>query len=70
MDEFQKNLEFFGDQIPYARNVRHGIDLGKRPNNVSYALVAHFQDEADFQQYLDHPLRKELTQSSTSTRTD
>ncbi|MDJ0420476.1 MULTISPECIES: Dabb family protein [Rhodococcus] len=46
IDEFQKDFRFFVDQIPYARNVRHGIDLGKRPNNASYALVAHFQDEA------------------------
>ncbi|WP_080606327.1 Dabb family protein [Rhodococcus opacus] len=35
-----------------------------RPNNASYALVAHFQDEADFQQYLDHPLHKEPIQST------
>ncbi|NDV07802.1 Dabb family protein [Rhodococcus sp. IEGM 248] len=63
-DEFQKDFRFFVDQIPYARNVRHGIDLGMRPNNASYALVAHFQDEADFQQYLDHPLHKGLIQST------
>ncbi|WP_442972568.1 Dabb family protein [Rhodococcus sp. JS3073] len=64
MDEFQTDFKFFGDQIPYARNVRHGTDLGKRPNNASCALVPHFQDEADFQQYLDHPLHKELIQST------
>ena len=27
IDEFQKDFRFFVDQIPYARNVRHGIDL-------------------------------------------
>ncbi|WP_394855765.1 antibiotic biosynthesis monooxygenase family protein [Rhodococcus opacus] len=27
-------------------------------------MVAHFQDEADFQQYLDHPLHKEPIQST------
>ncbi|EID81421.1 hypothetical protein W59_03141 [Rhodococcus opacus RKJ300 = JCM 13270] len=64
IDEFQEDFKFFVDQIPYARNVRHGIDLGTRPNNASYALLAHFQDEADFQQYLDHPLHKELIQST------
>ncbi|MDV7266621.1 hypothetical protein R4315_19020 [Rhodococcus oxybenzonivorans] len=45
-----EDFGFFVERVPYARNARHGFDLGKRPDNAGYALGGHFQDDADFQQ--------------------
>ena len=39
-----------------------GPDLGLRPGNADFGLVATFADQATFRAYLDHPAHQRIVQ--------
>lgn len=52
------------DDVPFLRTLRNGPDLGERPTNAGYGLVAEFDGAEDFYAYVEHPAHKRLVESS------
>jgi hypothetical protein len=54
----EKNLQgaFEGlRNIPEARHLVHGPDLGIRPRTCDYAMTARFEDADALARYIEHP---------------
>lgn len=64
IEEFHSVMSSFTARVPYLRAAQNGVDIGERPNNAGYGLVAQFDNSADFNAYLSHPLHVELAQSA------
>ena len=57
---FRGALAALPDQLDFPVRIRHGRDLGERPTNADYAVVAEFESIEDFNAYLAHPAHIDL----------
>lgn len=42
-------------KVPSISAYAYGADLGLREGNYDFAVIADFENEADFRTYVDHP---------------
>jgi len=69
VEEYAEALTRLGRECPTVRSYRHGPDLGERPGNGDYGIVAEFDDAAGWSVYDTHPAHarvKELARAVIS----
>jgi len=52
-------------QIPQIRSYHFGPDLRKSRRNADYALIGDFDNEADYQAYVEHPAHVDFMKNLT-----
>lgn len=55
VEAFRAALAVLPDLLDFPVRIRQGPDLGERPANADYAVVAEFETVDDFSAYLAHP---------------
>lgn len=60
IDELTAAVHAIRGKVPGLISIQGGPDLGLRPGNPDYLLVATFDDEAAWHSYQAHPLHKSL----------
>ncbi len=60
VDELTSAVRAMHGSIPGLISIQGGPDLGLRPGNPDYLLVATFEDENAWHAYQAHPLHKAL----------
>ena len=60
VDELTAAIHAIHGKVPGLISIQGGPDLGLRPGNPDYLLVATFADEAAWHAYQAHPLHKTL----------
>ena len=63
VDELTSALHAMHGAIPGLVSIQGGADLGLRPGNPDYLLVATFEDEGAWHAYQAHSLHKALVAS-------
>ena len=56
---FAQGLDHLAERLK-LNSFRHGRDLGLHNGNADYAVVAEFDDEAEFAAYLSSPSHQQL----------
>lgn len=59
-DAVLAGLEGLPGQIPEIRRYHFGLDAGIAAGNASLAIVADFEDQADYQSYATNPVHLQL----------
>ncbi|WPB87867.1 Dabb family protein [Streptomyces malaysiensis] len=62
IEAFRDALAALPDQADFPLRICQGRDLGERPTNADYAIVAEFESTEDFYTYLKHPAHLALPQ--------
>ncbi len=60
VDELTAAIHEVRGKVPGLISIQGGPDLGLRPGNPDYLLIATFDDEAAWHGYQAHPLHKAL----------
>ena len=60
VDELTSAIHAMRGSIPGLVSIQGGPDLGLRPGNPDYFLLATFEDEGAWRTYQAHPLHKAL----------
>ncbi len=72
IDKIRARLSTLPTEIDVIRNYVHGSDVGVSEGNFDYAVVADFDNVADYRTYRDHPqhvlLIEELVKGNVSDR--
>lgn len=65
--EFHAALAALPNQIDLPFRTRLGRDLGERPANAHYGLVAEFESAEDFYGFLDHPAHRAVPRDAVES---
>jgi hypothetical protein len=63
IEAFRTALAALPDELDFIVRIRQGRDLGERPTNADYGVVAEFESAEDFHAYLTHPAHLALPRS-------
>ncbi|MBW0102650.1 Dabb family protein [Pseudonocardia sp. KRD291] len=63
IEAFRSALAALPDELDFPVHIRQGRDLGERPTNADYGVVAEFGSAEDFRTYLAHPAHLALPRS-------